>query len=183
MWPPENVATQFVASTTKLYVRPPLDVKIWSYDDDFELLDTISASDDFRKTEIRLDNLQKALLLIMRPASEEVTVWPRVSSTVQAAALGGVSKRWSLSCHRFQVDGQPFIPQLHWNYGPGSHSGNYGSYKRFFHVPDREGVIWQDFAADAVKVTYFSNDLLASETHRLVGLASQLLIGAYRART
>lgn len=62
------------------------------------------------------------------------------------------------------------------------------------HSDGREGVIWhlaeiqrntlsvsrvsrQDFAAEAVKVTYFSNDLLSSETHRLVGLASQLLIG------
>ena len=104
VWPPENVATQFVASATKLYVRTALDAKIWSYEfNQFELLETVSAAESFRKTDIRLDNLKKALVLLIRPASEEVTVWPRVSSTVQAASLGGVSKRWSLSCHRCRV--------------------------------------------------------------------------------
>eukprot|EP00913_Durusdinium_trenchii_P015077 g14139.t1 len=190
--PPTTIATQFVASRTNLYIRtvfaggatgnPANDVKVWTYGHgQFELLDTVSKSDmDFAKTTVRLDNLEEELIVLIRPGTEQLTVWPQVSSTVEAAVLDG-GDQWSLNCHRFQLDGQPFVPKLHWNHGPGTHSGNYGTYKRFFAVlrtDGREGVVWQDFTNDVVKVTWLAADLLSSETHQLTALNSQVLVGA-----
>lgn len=181
--PPTTIATQFVASRTNLYIRNPAnDVKVWTYGHgQFELLDTVSKSDmDFAKTTVRLDNLEEELIVLIRPGTEQLTVWPQVSSTVEAAVLDG-GDQWSLNCHRFQLDGQPFVPKLHWNHGPGTHSGNYGTYKRFFAVlrtDGREGVVWQDFTNDVVKVTWLAADLLSSETHQLTALNSQVLVGA-----
>lgn len=182
--PPTTIATQFVASRSHLYIRKPTaDVKLWTFRaGQFELLDTLQPSaSTFEKTAVRLDNIQEELLVIIHPATEHLTVWPRLAPTVEAAVLEGVSQQWSLSCYRFQVDGQPFVPELHWNHGPGSHSGNYGTYKRFFpvmHSDGREGVIWQDFSNELVKVTWLSSDLLSTETTQLVALNSQLLVGA-----
>lgn len=182
--PPTTIATDFVASRSHLYIRKPTaDVKLWTFRaEQFELLDTVQPSaSTFEKTAVRLDNLQEKLLVIIRPAGEHLTVWPRLAPTVEAAVLEGVSQQWSLSCYRFQVDGQPFVPELHWNSGPGSHAGNYGTYKRFFpvmHSDGREGVIWQDFSNELVKVTWLSSDLLSTETTQLVALNSQLLVGA-----
>ncbi|CAK9026262.1 unnamed protein product [Durusdinium trenchii] len=136
--------------------------------------------EDFAKTTVRLDNLEEELIVLIRPGTEQLTVWPQVSSTVEAAVLDG-GDQWSLNCHRFQLDGQPFVPKLHWNHGPGTHSGNYGTYKRFFAVlrtDGREGVVWQDFTNDVVKVTWLAADLLSSETHQLTALNSQVLVGA-----
>ena len=183
--PPSVLATEFVASRTHLYIKQSGSTNIWSYvpSTGFHLLDTIEAqAGSYKKTSVRMDNLAETVVIILQPASTRISIWPLEASEVEAAWLDGKADgSFSLSARRFSVPGQPFVPETNWNYGPGTHTGNYGTYKRFFamtHSDGREGIVWQDFANDAVKLTWLAKDYLSSQTVQLTALSSTIFVGA-----
>ena len=184
--PPTETATQFVASRTQLYIKQSAarSTNIWTYTptQGFRVLETVDAQTSYTKTSVRVDDLSETMLVILQSASTRVSIWPLAAAGVEAAWLDGrADGSFSLTARRFSVAGQPFLPEAQWNHGPGTHSGNYGTYKRFFvvtHSDGREGVVWQDFANDAVKLTWLAADYLSSQTVQLSSLVSQVFVGA-----
>ena len=184
--PPAVTATQFTASGTQLYIRQATagPTNIWTFMEasGFSLVDTMNAAQTYNKTSVRVDQLSEPMLVILQPSSARVSIWPLEATEVEAAWLGGKADgSFSLSARRFAVPGQPFRPDTDWSYGPGTHTGNYGTYKRFFvvtHADGREGVVWQDFSGDAVKLTWLAADYLSSQTIQLSPLSSTIFVGA-----
>jgi len=183
--PPLNKPTEFTASQTKLYVRnaESQTLNVWTHSAaGFELLDTIEAvAGSYVKTSVRVDDLAETLLIVLQPSTTRMSIWPLEAEGVEAAYLAGSGEAFGLTARRFTVPGQPFVPDLHWDNGPGTHAGNYGTYKRFFvvkHADGREGVVWEDFENQAVKLTWLAADFLSSETLELVSLSSLLLVCA-----
>ncbi|CAE7430262.1 nup98 [Symbiodinium natans] len=184
--PPSILATDWVASRTQLYIKQSIarSTNIWTYvaSSGFRLLETMDANQSYQKTSVRVDDLSEQMLIILQPSSARLSVWPLKATGVEAAWLDGkVDGSFSLTARRFSVPGQPFRPEVNWNHGPGTHTGNYGTYKRFFsvmHADGREGVVWQDFTNEAVKLTWLAADFLSSQTVQLSALSSTIFVGA-----
>ncbi|CAJ1358874.1 unnamed protein product [Effrenium voratum] len=188
--PPSKTATAFVASHINLYVRQATqDITIWALQaSGLRPLDTVKVeAGNHSKTNVRVDDLAVRvdglagpLIVILQPSSAHITTWPEEALNVEAAWLDGDGS-YSLTARRFRVEGQPFVPLRQWAHGPSSSNCLYGDYKRFFPVKDaaREGIVWQDFDSNSVKLTWLAADLLSSQTISLTALSSTaILVGA-----
>lgn len=165
--PPAVRASQWLASGAEVYVRGvATGTRVHKFTgSDFITLPAWHSADVFKGTGIRADQLTSPLVLVLDNTGD-LGAWPLLSPTVEGAWLTGTSG-FSVSARRFQVGGDPFVPEEDWIDGPNSWMANYGIPKQFFPVDradGREGVLWQDQTSHSVYMTWFAADLLSSDT-------------------
>lgn len=175
----------WAASASNLYFssKGSEQVTVWTYHDIHDGLaglGTFTPGESFMQTAIQVHELTEPLTVFLEVSSARVSDWPLLSDSTEGAWLAGNVPSMSFAARRFQVGGRPFAPE-DWSFGPGTHSGNYGSIKRYFPVTRadrREGIVWQDMTSGIVQMTWLASDLLSAETTQLVSPSLDKLVAA-----